>query len=228
MINDKTAPTRAFQFSIPAALHDASSLTNAAIQIGALASKLAQEERTIVSKPGGRPENVSEHSHMLALVAEALAEEYFPELNSNKVASYAIVHDVVEAYVGDTPTHIISASDLQKKHHGEQEGLAQLKKEYAHLPKLIARIENYETQRDAESRFVRMVDKLMPQLIHIYDDGSCLKDAGYGPDNLRRNAEERTAEWLREYPDMVKLIESRNELTAIVSHIVAPHFKNKQ
>lgn len=221
-----STPVAEFNFTIPEAHPNAGSITNAAIQVGALASKLAQERRTMVQNPDGRPENVSEHSHMVAMVAEALAEQFFPELDSTKVASYGVIHDIVEAYIGDTPTFDISVQGMHDKEALERLGLEQLKKEYAHLPKFAARIERYEQQEEPEARFVRMVDKLMPLLIHIYDSGSGLVSYQHNAAGIRVNARARAAEWLRTYPDMVAVIESRNELKEIVIRIVEPHFKD--
>lgn len=184
-----------------------------AIRVAAIASRLAVEERTIVRNVDGRPENVAEHSSMLAIVAPILAEEYFPELNADRIARYASVHDLLEAYCGDTPTHIISADQLQEKAERERAALQQLKIEYADLPSFVAFVKEYEAQEMPEARFVRMADKLMPLLVHINDAGYGFRLAGYTPAAIRQNSVERARDFLREYPDMAPIVQLRVELS---------------
>lgn len=220
-----STPDDHYQFSVPEARLGVSDVANAAIQIGALSSRLAQEARTMVYHPDGRRENVAEHSLMVAMVAEALAEEFFPELDSLMVASYGTIHDMLEAYIGDTPTIDISLCGLDAKAALEQRGLKRLKHEYAHLPKFVDRIVRYEAQEEPEARFVRMVDKLMPLLIHIHDTGSGIILHQHNPAGIRVNAKARTAEWLKSYPELSAIIDVRNELKEVVIRIVEPHFK---
>lgn len=205
------------EFCVPAVEQDVTSLAAAAIQLGALASRLAIEERTAVFNTDGRRENVAEHSHMLSIVAPALAMQFFPELDAGKVALLCPIHDVVEAYAGDTPTLEIDEQGLAKKALREQQGRMQLNKDYAHLQTFITLVDEYETQEIPEARFVRAVDKLMPLLIHIYDDCAGLQRIGHTPEQILTNSAKRAAQLRAEYPDMEAIITTREELAEYVA-----------
>lgn len=201
-----------FQFSAPQPPEALSPMAQTAIRVTAIAGRLAVEERTIVRNVGGRLENVAEHSNMLAIVAPVLSEEYFPELNADRIARYAL-HDLLEAYCGDTPTHIITTDQLQAKAERERTALQQLKVEYAVLPGFVTLVKEYEAQEMPEARFVRMSDKLMPLLVHINDAGYGFRIAGYTPTAIRQSSAERARDFLREYPDMATIVELRVELS---------------
>lgn len=203
--------TQTFQFSPPSAVSSLSDIANAAIQLGSLAEKLSQEDRTICRHPNGRPENVSEHSHMLAVVAPAIAEEFYPYLDANLIARYAAIHDAVEAYVGDTPTFRLDDNGFKKKDELEQAGLQQLKNDYAHLPKFVHLVEQYELQLIPEARFVRMVDKWTTLLLHFAEGGKSLV-AEVSKDELLDNLQQHALKYKRQYSDFIDLIEVREEL----------------
>lgn len=162
----------AFLYAVPSYDNSLSHAANVAIATGSLASRLVREERTRTIHPDGRRENVSEHSHMLAKVAYALASDMYPRLDRGKVMLYATLHDDVEAYVGDTPTDRITADERNKKRHREQAGIEQLVNEWTSIaPEYAVHVSLYEAQEDAEARFVRVVDKIMTLLIHIPNEG---------------------------------------------------------
>lgn len=206
-----------FDYHIPDKEGELSERANAAIAFAALAGQLSTEQRTVVYTPDGRPENVSEHSHMVGLVAGELAAGYFPELNADRVARLGNVHDILEAYVHDTPTHRITEAERRAKEEREHEGFLQLKIEYAAYPQFIALVEEYEAQKSAEARFVRMVDKLAPLLAHINDNLTGLRLEDYSPEEIRSNAIERATMFLAEYPDQAEIISIRNELSEFVA-----------
>ncbi len=206
-----------FQFKRPE-FEGVSDVANAALGIGALASKLVQEERTRVEHPDGRTENVAEHSLSLVKVARELAVKLYPELDQNLVGSYASVHDDVEAYVGDTPTDFITDEGLEQKRQREKLGIAQLKKEYADLPSYVQLIEDYEAQEIPEARFVRIIDKIMPILTHFANEGKVMKE-NYSSETLlnlkRRN--ESVRKYLEEYPEFKEVVDLREELVALMA-----------
>ena len=164
-----------FLYTVPQTPGDMSEAATTAIQMGALASQLASIERTRVSHKDGRAENDAEHSLMLAKVAPELAHMLYPELDANLVARFAALHDDVEAYVGDTPTDMLSNLDQAGKDALEQAGLQQLLKDYAYLPSYTTLIKQYEAQSVPEARFVRAVDKLMVLVIHVPNAGAVLR-----------------------------------------------------
>lgn len=119
-----------FLFAKPEQAPELSQPNNVVVAMGALASRLALEERTRTIHPDGRRENVAEHAFMLAKVSLALAETLYPWMDRGKIAEYAINHDDVEAYVGDTPTDVIAQHNPIDKQALEHAGLQQLVSEY--------------------------------------------------------------------------------------------------
>ena len=179
---------------------------------GALSSRLVGEERTRTIHPDGRRENVAEHSLMLVKVSAALAEMFHPELDSGKVAVYASMHDDVEAYVCDTPTDIVSGHDPIEKRQREAAGVKQLAKDFAAInPHYVARIKEYEAQEIPEARFVRVVDKIMVELIHFPNDGEAIVGY-YTLESAEESARQSEARLMAEYPEYADMVEVKLEL----------------
>jgi len=115
--------------------------------------------------PNGSRESDVEHSFHLALSAAELAADYYPELDTGLVAQFSLLHDLPELYSGDVWTINISDEDRQKKEVAEEAATKRLINELPpHTAKLLLR---YEKQQEPEARFVRFVDKLLPDIIII-------------------------------------------------------------
>lgn len=161
-----------FLFTLPKLKAGLSEKARDVIYMASLAERLAEEQRKRVAHPSGRPENVSEHCLMLVKVGVALAQKYYPELDAGKVAQYAACHDDIEAYVGDTPTGEWCNTDYEAKESIEAMGLTQLEQDFSKLfPAYVETVKTYECQEDAESRFVRMLDKVLVMAIQVTDSG---------------------------------------------------------
>lgn len=199
---DKTPTTG---FKTPPKLPGASDIAHVALQLAALSARLSLEERTLVNHVTGRPENVSEHSNMLAIVAPAIAEIFYPHLDVNLISRMASIHDAVEAYSGDTPTYNIDEKGLKQKALREAEGLARLKSDYANLPKFVELINSYEAQQKPEARFVRLLDKWMPVLMHFADQGVTIR-AYTTRQKLLDNYVPHAKRLKTEYPEFEELI----------------------
>lgn len=201
-----------FQYVVPPYDNSLTHQANVAIATGSLASRLVREERSRVVHPDDRAENVSEHSHMLAKVAYALACDMYPALDRGKVVLYATLHDDVEAYVGDTPTHSITPDGRAAKQEREQAGVQQLVSEWTPIvPEYAVHVSLYEAQEDAEARFVRVVDKIMTLLIHIPNEGAELK-TNWTFRSLTDWVIEGANDLYIEYPEYGELINVRTEL----------------
>lgn len=189
-----------------------SKLAQVTLHLSEIAERLALEDRTLVSHVDGRAENVAEHSNMLAVIAPVIAELYYPQLNSNLIARYATLHDIVEAYVGDITTHNIAEVDFDAKQELEAHGLRKLEEDFHELPTFVAHAKEYEDQRVAEARFVRVLDKCMPHLLHFMDNGSVLRQ-NFTSDELLHNSKDRANSLRRAYPEFEQLIALREELS---------------
>lgn len=124
-----------------------------------------------------RAENDVEHSWSVALMACALAPAIDPGLNVGKVAQFAIVHDLVEVFAGDTS--IFAADDHHaSKAEREHNALVTIRDRYAAFPWLAATIAEYEQKDAPEAKFVSAIDKFVALQIDYLDKGSYLKRNG--------------------------------------------------
>jgi len=80
------------------------------VRLGQLALAFGRVNRITRHEDGTTPESDTDHTVMLGLIACALAERWYPHLDRGLVAQYALVHDLVEVYAGDTPTLAIDAA----------------------------------------------------------------------------------------------------------------------
>lgn len=189
---------------------------NVAIAKGALASRMTQEERTRTYHPDGRLENVAEHSYMVAKVALSIRDTLYPWLDRGKVAIYALDHDDVEGWVGDTPTDSIANHDPQLKKEIEEKGAEQLAEEYAPLvPHYVDDVMTYEKQEELEAQFVRIVDKFAVLLIHIPNEGATLREH-YTYEQYIQSVQKVESKLLEQYPEWIELIEMRTELALYI------------
>src|SRR3989338_8101045 len=117
-----------------------------------------------------RFENDVEHSYMLAMLANYIISVENLKLDRDKVMSYCLVHDLVEAYAGDTYFYSSDNNHVNSKHKRESEALNQMRREFPEHENLWKIIEAYEAREDDEARFVYALDKVQP-VIHIYLDG---------------------------------------------------------
>jgi len=125
-------------------------------------------ERMIYVSGTDRNENDLEHSYQLALVAWYLVSLKELSLNTELIIKYAIVHDLVEAYAGDT-YFLESESDRTSKDEAEHKAFLRIRKEFSEFGEMLTLIEEYEKKQDEESKFVYALDKVLP-VLNIYMD----------------------------------------------------------
>lgn len=140
-----------------------------------LTHKFQQTKRAVLVNNEERFENDSEHSYQLAMVAWYLIETDKLPVNKDKVLKYALVHDLVEVYAGDTHFYY---GDKKKKSVREKKALQRLKKALPQFADMGRLISNYENKKDKESRFVHALDKLLPILNIYLDKGRTWKSDG--------------------------------------------------
>ncbi len=115
-----------------------------------------------------RHENDAEHSWALAFLASSLAPEVDPKLDVGKICQFAIVHDLVEVYAGDTPVHGTKEHILTKEAR-EAKAADRLTSEFAYLPWIASTILAYERKDTDEAKFVYAVDKYLPVFFDYLD-----------------------------------------------------------
>jgi putative hydrolase of HD superfamily len=126
-------------------------------------------KRRILIHGSDEQENDVEHSFNIAMLAWHINSVKGLKLDTEKLFAYALVHDLVEVYAGDT---FFYADEKTKAGKEEREALAllRLKDEFPEFPELHATIADYERREDRESKFIYALDKVEP-LLSIYQDG---------------------------------------------------------
>lgn len=114
-------------------------------------------------------ENDVEHSFSVAILCWLVCDQHSLGLDLTKIIKYALVHDLVEVYAGDTNTYAPAESRYHKKER-EQQALLRLADELQRFPDLVTTIEAYEHKVDEESVFVWTVDKMQMLIMGSLDD----------------------------------------------------------
>lgn len=219
MTNIENEPFEVF-FKKPEHEPGLSDRVNLALAMGAIASRLTQEERTRTYHPDRRRENVAEHALMLVKVATYLAKEFYPDLDAGKVAITAANHDDVEAYVLDTATDRITDAERLLKAEKEAYGLEVLQREYADVsPHYVQDVTSYEEQLSLEDEFVKVVDKWMVLLIHIPNHGETIRENYTYQEYLERTHQE-AARLHQAHSHFPELIDARTELALFIGERV--------
>jgi putative hydrolase of HD superfamily len=127
---------------------------------------------------GSRPESSAEHSWHLTVTAIALATEYAPEVDLERVLVMLAIHDLVEVEAGDVPIY-----DEQARLAVEAEERLAAERLFGRLPApqgaaLLAAWHEFEDATTDEARFARAVDRLQPLLLHWAGDGSVWASRG--------------------------------------------------
>ncbi len=205
-----------YKFKIPKVDNSISDLGKVLLELGALSEALANEDRFLVDHASKRPENDAEHAHMLSRTAPFIAMFIYPNLNPGLTSLYATIHDDMEAYVGDTPTHQYIKTLFENKQRAEKEALGQLLKDFKHIPEYTKLLRDYEEQKIPEARFVRLLDKIMPILMHYNDKGACLRNHWTKKEFLY-HANAKTDRFRKDYSEFAELLEVRSELIKYIA-----------
>ncbi|TFI58600.1 HD domain-containing protein [Sphingomonas parva] len=131
-------------------------------------------------KPVGidRYENSAEHSWQIALLAASLAHLADTPVDVNRVVLMLLVHDIGEIDTGDT---------IVFEEHGWEERkaaeLAAVSRIFGALPDgrgehFLALWREFETGETAEARFANAVDRAMPALLNLANEGQSWRENG--------------------------------------------------
>ena len=127
-------------------------------------------ERRVQLPSSSQNENDVEHSYMLAMTAWYIASTHTElKLNVDLVIKYALAHDMVEVYAGDT--YIYDEQKVANKVMREHRAFEALKQNYPDFHEIHELIEAYERQSDPESRFVYALDKVIPMIVIFIGGG---------------------------------------------------------
>lgn len=133
-------------------------------------------------KPLGleRYENSAEHSWQLALMAYSLAPYAESGIDLDRTVRMLLVHDIGEIDTGDTMAFVEGGWEERKAAE-----LAAVKRIFGMLPEaqaseLLALWREFEAGETAESRFANAVDRAMPVLLNLANDGQSWRENGIG------------------------------------------------
>lgn len=117
-----------------------------------------------------RFENDVEHSWSVAFLACSLAPEIDKKLDVGKIAQFAIVHDLIEVFSGDTsPWH--GDSVRNSKEEREAQAIQHIEQRFTRFPWISQTIKAYESRASNEAKFVWAVDKVIILLLRYIDKG---------------------------------------------------------
>ena len=156
----------------------------------ALISRMRYIDRWALMRNTTR-ENIQEHSHMVAVLAHALAliqkRYYGGATDPGQVALAALYHDATEIITGDMPTPIKYYNPAIKDAYKEVEAVAQDKLLSMLPPELVPAYEPLVRESDgAVRRYVKAADKLAAWL-------KCQEELKAGNSEFRRAADETMA-----------------------------------
>lgn len=185
--------------------------------LGQLCLDFAHVDRITYCADGVTLESDTDHTVMLGLIGCAFAAAYLPQLDVGLVAQFALVHDFVEVYAGDTPTLKITASGRSQKAAREETALERLRDEFQHsFPWLIDAISEYEKRIRAEARYVKALDKLLPKITHVLNGGVTFREQGMSQADVARRYVEQLDELYQYASDFPPLLKLRIQLINMV------------
>jgi putative hydrolase of HD superfamily len=134
-----------------------------------------------------RRENSAEHSWHLAVALLALARELDLEIDLSKAVIMALIHDTCEIDAGD-----ISVYDAQREGKAALER-ACVERLAGYGLEFAAELKDlwleYEAQQTMESRWVRVLDRLMPFIVNLATGGESWKERGIARSQVLRISE---------------------------------------
>lgn len=173
-----------------------------------LLNRFREVERVTHSSGGDRRENDVEHSYQLAMLAWYIISTSNLNLNKDLVIQYALIHDLVEVYAGDTYIYSEDSELKESKIEREKQSLIRLEKEFSEFPDIFSLIKKYEEREDKESKFIYALDKIEPVLNIYTNGGRTWKEKKITIEMLVANKKEK----VKEDSEMEKLFEKVIEL----------------
>lgn len=150
-----------------------------------------------------RPENDVDHSYALAMTCWYLAPKIAPELSLEKIFKYALAHDIVEIYAGDTFVFDQTGA-VDTKHERENQALAQLRNEWVDFTEMTDSADDYMQKTNEEAKFVKAIDKILPLIVIEQGEGVLF--------------------WNRH--DITLAMEIENKVSIKISEPVAPYYES--
>ena len=121
-----------------------------------------------------RLENSAEHSWHLAMACWSVAQHFKLDVNHEKLLKLALVHDLGEIEAGDT---FLYADKRSQAHVNERIGVEKLAAMIGNpVSELLTLWDEQETGDSAESKLLKVVDRLLPFMLNMVTDGGAWTD----------------------------------------------------
>lgn len=111
---------------------------------------------------GATNQNTAEHTFELVMLAWYIVSSQKLDFDMDKILKYALAHDLIEAYSGDTP--VFDTEGQKTKASREAAALVRIENEFTEFPELTEIIHEYEKRETPESVFIYALDKLVDPL----------------------------------------------------------------
>ena len=152
-----------------------------------------------------RRENSAEHSWHLSLGLLALSRELDLEIDLNKALVMALIHDTCEIDAGDSPAYGAARPDQYEAE------LACINRLSSHSVKFAEELRQlwleYEAQESRESRWVKVLDRVMPFVVNLATQGQNWKDQ-----SIRRSQVLKVSKPVQDHaPEIYAWMEERME-----------------
>jgi putative hydrolases of HD superfamily len=125
-----------------------------------------------------RYENSAEHSWQLAMLAVSLVRYAESSIDINRVIRMLLVHDIGEIDTGDTM--VFAEGGWEERKAAEQVAVRRI---FGMLPKdqgesFLALWQEFERSETPEARFAHAVDRAMPVLLNLANEGQSWRENG--------------------------------------------------
>lgn len=136
-----------------------------------------------------RQENSAEHSWHFAIAAMSLAPYAGEDVDIQRVIQMALLHDIVEIDAGD-----VFVYDLAAREAIHDQEVAAAKRLFGMLPEpqrecFTALWQEYEDGISADARFATVLDRSMPMLMNLHNEGQSWVENNVSLDQvLKRNS----------------------------------------
>jgi putative hydrolase of HD superfamily len=141
-------------------------------------------ERKAYVSDKSRRENSAEHSWHLAVGLLTIAQELNLKIDLPKTLMMALIHDLCEIDAGDTPAFGPQRPDQHEAELRCIERLAGYDLKFA--PSIRELWLEYEAQESLESRWVKVMDRVMPFIIHFSNDGLAWREQSVSRSPLKK------------------------------------------
>ena len=162
---------------------------NTFFELQRLVVDLALIERNHHLIDSERRENNIEHSFMVAMLCWYICSYHALKLDLSKVLRYALAHDFVERYAGDTNA-FASKEVRERKVKLEKAAAERLGREFGDFGDLVDIIHGYEDKKDDEALFVWTVDKMQALILGDLDGWRPFQKIGVTYDQFVRKHKE--------------------------------------